>query len=293
MTSHQDRRAGRSRRDEVEDVLALVPGATAAEADALVALFAGAAGPISPGEIAGEEAAVAAFRAAHAPAAGPSRTSKIRATVLTVKAAAAALVLTSLGGVALAATTDVLPAPLTIGHDAKPSIPSDSRGSTDGTVADPAQTAAVRNAAQSAAAADRADAKAGREKSYAGLCKAFTAGAGDNAKVAGNPAFSRLVAAAPQGDVAGFCAALAAEAPAARTPAGKGAKKAKPPAARDQAVDNDRSAEAREKVAENGKAAEAVDKSADKGKSDVAPKGPQDDAPRGKPADTQRPQLSR
>lgn len=224
MTSRQDRRAGRTQRDEVEDILALVPGATAAEADALVALFAGATGPIRPGELPGEAAAVAVFRATQPVPAVVSRTSRARAAALTVKTAIAALALTSVGGVALAATTDVLPAPLTIGHS--PEKLRDSRGSTGNTDGDAdgdaTGTIAVRDAAKAAAAQDRADAKAGREASYAGQCRAFNAGARNNGKAAENPAFARLVAAAPGGNVAAFCSALTAETPAAGNAPSKG-----------------------------------------------------------------------
>lgn len=252
MTSHQ------SRRDEVEAILG--PDATAAEAAALTALFAAAAGPALTGELKGEAAALAAFRAAQ-PVAVPTRTAKFRAAVFTVKAAVAALAVTSVGGVALAATTEVLPKPLTIKHstDRTPTKPAEKPA--DKAAADPA---AVRDAAKTAAAADRADAKAGRDNSasFDGRCTAFTAGGWDNARAAGNPAFSRLVAAAPQGDVAAFCAALAAEAP--KTPA---ADKVNSPGGKD-AADQGKSADAREKAATKDKAAKTK---AAKAKADKVP----------------------
>lgn len=281
MSSHQNRR------DEVEEILALVPGA--AEADALVALFSCAAGPVVTGELDGEAAAIAAFLAAQ-PVVGPSRRAKFRATVFTVKAAVAALAVTSVGGVALAATTEVLPAPLTIGSHSGDSSPGKKGGSSGDAVENASNAADVRDAAKTAAAADRADAKAGRENSasYNGLCKAFTAGAWDNARAAGNPAFSRLVAAAPQGNVAAFCTALATEAPADKTPGGKTPTdktpggNAKSPTAGDKAAGNDRSADAREKAGNNGKTA-------------ATPKDPKADPPRGndKTDDAQRVQRSR
>ncbi|MBA3742410.1 MAG: hypothetical protein H0X00_05665 [Sporichthya sp.] len=207
-----------------------------------------------------------------------------------MKTAAAALVLTSVGGVALAATTEVLPAPLTIGSHPADASPGKFGGS-EKPIERASEAAAVRDAAKVAAATDRAAAKAGREASYAGLCQAFTASGLDNGRAAERPAFARLVTAAPQGNVAEFCSALAAEAPATKVPAGK----AKSPAARDKAADNGKSADAREKAAENGKAADAGKKTADNAKSDATPRAPENDPPRGngKAADAQRDQRSR
>lgn len=217
MSSDQYRpKAGPTRRDTVEQLLNEVPGAEPAEADALMALFATVAGPVRSGELAGEAAAAAAFRAAlrpPAPATGGAKMRRSRAALLSVKTAAAALALTSMGGVALAATTGVLPTPLT-SHPANPSTGNAVRGAaTDVTVGGPAKAAAVREAAKAAAAADRTNDIAGsdRSASYAGLCQAFAAGAWDNGKAAGSPAFARLIAAAPQANVAEFCTALAQE----------------------------------------------------------------------------------
>src|SRR5918992_1805273 len=79
--------------------------------DPLTAFLAAAAGPARDDELAGEEAAVTAFRAAR----GAARTRRrLRiAQVLTVKAAVAlGLTATAAGGVALAAGTGALPGPL-------------------------------------------------------------------------------------------------------------------------------------------------------------------------------------
>jgi len=226
MSTRQDRGPGRSRRDEVEEILCLVPGATTAEADALEALFADAAGPQHAGELAGEAAAVAAFRAARPPAprkAGRARIVASLTTLLTFKTAAAALAVTSVGGLALAAGTGALPTPLTAGahHSDTPARVVEDPGPT---ITEPPAALALRDAAKAAAAADRAYAQAGHDRSasYAGLCTAFTAGGWDNTRAATNPAFSRLVAIAPNGDVAGFCQALATAAPASENSAAHG-----------------------------------------------------------------------
>jgi len=231
MSTRQDRGAGRTLRDEVEEILCLVPGATAAEADALVSLFADAAGPSRSGALPGEAAAVAAFAAARRPPAPLARRARILAsltTLLTVKTAAAALAVTSVGGLALAAGTGTLPTPLA-SHPHHADRPS---GIVDNptTVVPTPTAAALRDAAKAAVAADRADAKAGKNgsSSYTGLCTAFEAGTWDNARAAGNPAFSRLVTASPGGDVTDFCQALATEATLAGDGAGKGRSAAAP-----------------------------------------------------------------
>jgi hypothetical protein len=155
----------RTQRDEVEEILSLVPGATAAEADALTALFSTASGPVRLGELPGEAAALTAFRAAQPQPAGPSRKTKLLATALTVKTAVAALVLTSVGGVAVAATTGVLPTPLTPSHSTDK--PKDDAGPGPA-VDDAANEAAVHEAAKSAAAADLGGESAARESYSAG-----------------------------------------------------------------------------------------------------------------------------
>lgn len=246
MSTHQER--GRTPRDEVEEILSLAPGATRAEADALVALFSAAAGPATPGELPGEAAAVAAFRAARPVAAPAGRRAKTLAaltTLLTLKTAAVALAATSVGGLAVAAGTGHLPEPLAKNHSERP-----TGGSVDNPSNDQADAIglAMQAAAKKAAAADRANPKAA-SASYAGLCKAFTSGNWDNARAAASPAFARLVAAAPNGDVAGFCRALAVEAPAAVKPA---TDKGKSADARDKAATKAK-AEAKAKAAKNAK----------------------------------------
>jgi hypothetical protein len=219
MSGHKSRRA---QRDSVEQMLNEVAGTTPAETDALLALFSTAAGPAQPGELAGEAAAVAAFRAAHHPPVlavrrEPTMKRSI-ARLLTVKAAAAAVVVTSMGGVALAASTGVIPTPLT--HDThkaekvQQKVAAAAAKAAEHATKDSAKdaTEAVKAAAKAAAAADRAADKAGRDHaaSFSGLCNAFTAGAKENGKALDSVAFTRLSTAAGDASVTAFCAALAA-----------------------------------------------------------------------------------
>ncbi len=89
------------------------PGPTG-EDDLLAGVLRAAAAPAHPGELAGEEAAVAAFRAATARVetapARPSALRRVVAKALTVKAAVAVAVVGS-AGVVLAASGGVLPTP--------------------------------------------------------------------------------------------------------------------------------------------------------------------------------------
>ena len=130
-----------------------------------------------PGELAGEHAAVAAFLAAAdvdlAPQ--PGRRSMIKsvlvAKLLTLKAAAIAVAAVSAGGVALAASTGVLPNPL---------------------------NQAPENPGHSVPAPDHSNgSNATPSPSLVGLCTAYRAGAGENhGKALENPAFGALVTAA-------------------------------------------------------------------------------------------------
>jgi hypothetical protein len=88
-------------------------------------LLASAARPARPGELAGEDAAMAAFRSAQLAPASAQRRRIITAhwtRWATVKAAGWAFALT-VGGVALAAGTGVLPHPLTIGANTASQTP--------------------------------------------------------------------------------------------------------------------------------------------------------------------------
>jgi hypothetical protein len=235
MSSHLNPRA---QRDTLEQILNEVPGATPAEAEALLALFAVAAPPAASGELPGEAAAVAAFRVAHHSRPIPAGTTWVKrplARLLTVKVAAAAVVVTSMGGVALAASTGVLPTPLTP-HKAEQAQKKADQDATKAAAA--AARDAAKAAAKAAAAADLADSDAGLDPStsFAGLCAAYAAS--DNSltgKALQAPAFIRLISAAGEAGVPAFCAELpgaqadakaaaAATHAKAATPAGKAAE---------------------------------------------------------------------
>ncbi len=103
-----------------------------AERDALMRLVAAAAGPAHPGELAGEDAAVAAFqRPGPASLHRPTRRALLT-RLLTVKVTAA-FAATALGGVAVAAATGNLPEiPGTSGFGARPNAPTSPAPPTAG-----------------------------------------------------------------------------------------------------------------------------------------------------------------
>jgi hypothetical protein len=145
--------------------------------------------PPQANELRGEHRAVAAFRAAVAltPDVQARRPSMIKATVaklLTLKAAAI-LTAASIGGVALAATTGVLPTPLS------QDPPNPAHATT------PAANPGNPNPASPS-------------PSLEGLCDAYLAGAGsERGKALESPAFQALVTAAGGAEsVDAFCATL-------------------------------------------------------------------------------------
>lgn len=194
-------RTGAIDRRTAERLLDRARAGRLAGGDPLVDLLALAAAPAGRDELAGESAALAAFRAARpVPADRSRRRSMIKtalAKVLTLKAAAV-LAATAAGGVALAASTGALPNPLNgttqsapgvVGHvGGRPSAGASHRGS-DGPDATPSP-------------------------SLLGLCHAYTAGAGsEHGKALENPAFSVLITTAGGKDkVDAFCSALLASA---------------------------------------------------------------------------------
>jgi hypothetical protein len=153
-----------------------------------------------PGELAGEDAAAAAFTAVVGadlvpqPGRRPMSKSAVVAKLLTLKVAAIALAAVSAGGVALAASTGVLPNPLAPSNPGH-STPGPSRGSGSDATPSP---------------------------SMIGLCTAYLAGAGaDHGKALESPAFSALITAAGGKDnVDAFCAALGVTAPGSGRGAG-------------------------------------------------------------------------
>jgi len=176
-------------------------------------VLAAAAAPAGNGPLAGEEAALAAFRAARLDpaAASPARSmvKSARARLLTLRVAVAALATTSvLGGVAFAASTQTLPyqrndkPPVSAAPSPPPASdpPASPRSSPGGD-----RTPAPGNAPNARPAEP--------SPSLVGLCRAYTARPpGKRGKALETPAFDALVTAA--GDrkrVAEYCATLLGE----------------------------------------------------------------------------------
>ena len=192
-------RTGAIDRRTAERLLDRARAGRPAGGDPLVDLLALAAAPAGRDELAGESAALAAFRAARpVPADRPRRRSMIKTTlakVLTLKAAAV-LAATAAGGVALAASTGALPNPLNGTTQSAPGVV--------GHVGGRSSVAPSRGAGSAATPSP----------SLLGLCHAYVAGAGsEHGKVLENPAFGALITTAGGKDkVDAFCADLLASA---------------------------------------------------------------------------------
>ncbi|HTI23451.1 MAG TPA: hypothetical protein VL652_20820 [Kutzneria sp.] len=199
MSTH-DRRPDRRTAEQLLD------GAPATGGHPLNALLAVAAAPAKDSELAGEHAAVAAFRAARlTTAAQPQR--PLLAKLLSAKLAAVVAVLAvAIGGVATAAVIGYLPGPLGGNSHVAPSRSSDP---TPSAVAPPPTThpTTTEHRDDNGAAATSSGTPS---PSLTGLCNAFTAGAGsDHGKALDNPAFSALITAAGGRDqVDAYCAGL-------------------------------------------------------------------------------------
>ncbi|HEX6497502.1 MAG TPA: hypothetical protein VF054_00545 [Micromonosporaceae bacterium] len=192
-------RPSRIDRDTAERLLEGVPAVRDPGGVPLANLLAAAAAPGRPDELAGEQAALAAFRAAqlaHTPE--PRRPSVLKtalAKMLTVKAAAAAAAVVAVGGgVAVAAETGALPNPLT---------------------AVQGQPSASPDVDKSKAADGTEHAKGTPSPSLVGLCHAYLAGAGsaEHSHALENPAFTVLITTAGGKDkVDAYCTNLLASA---------------------------------------------------------------------------------
>ncbi|MFD0731556.1 hypothetical protein [Planotetraspora mira] len=197
MSTHRSHRIDRFTAER------LLRGETAGP-DQLAKLLAAAAAPAERGELAGEEAAVAAFREAHlVPALQPRKRSMIKTALLkfvTLKVAAAALSATAVGGVALAAGTGHLPESL--GGPA-PSVRPTATHDTG-----KAPTAGDKHPSASSSSSSSSSPSPSPSPSLVGLCRAYQAGAGDNpGKALDNPAFTHLITVAGGKDkVAAYCA---------------------------------------------------------------------------------------
>jgi hypothetical protein len=171
--------------------------------DRLTDLLASAAAPARDRELAGEQAAMAAFRSARRATAPQRRRPwmlKIAlANLLTVKIAA--VTAAAAGGIALAAAAGSLPGQQRDEH----APPADTKVVTTSTT----------EAARSAKPEQKPDNSASPSPSLKGLCQAYTAGAGsEHGKAHENPAFSALITAAGGADkVPAFCADQLADKP--------------------------------------------------------------------------------
>jgi hypothetical protein len=196
MSAHRSRRVDRRTAEH------LLAGAPVEAPSALVRLLDAAAAAGSSDELAGEEAVVAAFRAARPATVPPVRSRRvIRTTVarlLTVKVAAMAAGV-AVAGVAVAAGTGHLPARF-----------------GDTTVA-PAISHVIRTAAPVSVTGGATAGGTGRgssagsvpSPSMPGLCHAYLAGGGGHSGTVDNPAFAALFAAAGgQGDATAYCDGL-------------------------------------------------------------------------------------
>lgn len=158
----------------------------------LTGLLAAAAAPARRHELAGEQEARVAFRAARLnPTAQPRRCPMITtslARLLTLKAAAAAAAAFAAGGIALAAGTGHLPI-----HSGAPAAHTSTlaKGTPSPTAHHPVHTAMPSTA-------------------FYGLCRAYTARVSTSpGKALQNPAFTALIAAAGgTANVNAFCAAI-------------------------------------------------------------------------------------
>jgi hypothetical protein len=154
-------------------------------------LLAAATAPATPEELAGEQAALAEFRAVMRPLTLIPRRASMPSKLLTVKAAAAALVaVLSIGGVAAAATG---------------LLPGQARRVAEQAPSATAASVAARGLGTAAAVTDL-------DNATQGLCRAWQAGKGtDNGLRADAPAFQALAAAAGGSDnIAGYCADVTA-----------------------------------------------------------------------------------
>lgn len=183
-------------------------------ADPLTEVLAAAAASAHPGELAGEEAAVMAFRAAHlAPTPESRRRSMLKtalAKVATVKAAAVLIAIGGGGAVALAAGSGHLPGTESSDHTAH-------APAANSTASEHASHTAAAGSEQSEAskAAANNEPSGSPSPNLRGLCTAYNAGVATNpGKALDNPAFGVLITTAGGKDnVQSYCATLLASDP--------------------------------------------------------------------------------
>ncbi|HEY3716617.1 MAG TPA: hypothetical protein VGL39_18985 [Jatrophihabitantaceae bacterium] len=181
--------------------------------DPLARLLAAAATPARRGELAGEDAAVMAFRDANLALTPESRRRSMLSSALAKLATAkvaVAVIAVSGGGVALAAGSGHLP-----GVDSSNDHHPSARPGTNAT-ASHHETGSSASPGSSPATSHKSTApNGGPSPNLRGLCTAFTAGAGDNpGKALDNPAFTLLITAAGGKDqVSSYCTTLLGAAP--------------------------------------------------------------------------------
>ncbi|MEU1837952.1 hypothetical protein [Micromonospora chersina] len=207
-------------------------------ADALAHLLAAASAPTAPGELAGEEQALAAFRAARAaPAPAPAVAPRLRHR-FRLGAALAGLAATATAGVAFAAVSldrgaepTPPPAPSTSGSTGAGSTGAGSTG--PGTPSDSGSgSAGLTGGVPSTAPTPGASGGPGRPPSagqLAGLCRGYLAKSDrQRARALETPAYADLVTAAGGADrVEAYCLALVPEKspePAPKPSADRGGK---------------------------------------------------------------------
>ncbi|WP_446215399.1 hypothetical protein [Micromonospora sp. IBHARD004] len=207
----------------------------AAAADPLRHLLAAAAAPANPGELSGEEQALAAFRAARAaPAPAPARAPRRRRLRAGAVAWVAGLATTATAGVAFAAVSldapeepTPPPASTTPGSSGGDSSPSPTRGA-DPTGSDPGASGAAPSGAPGTIGAGPGR-SAGTAK-LAGLCRAYLArSAAQRAQALETPAYADLVTAAGGAErVEDYCLRLVPEASPTSSPSPRAARSTRP-----------------------------------------------------------------
>lgn len=177
------------------------------ELEPLSDLLAAAAAPPTDRALAGEQAAMSAFRAVHlgpvTQRGRPSVSTSLLSKLLTVKIAAAAFAVAAVSGVAVAAVTTVSPP----GQNGERSA-----GVHDTTSAPPTSTAHSHEQVAPAGKPDEHSPgpAATPSPSLVGLCRAYFAGAGSSpGKALDSPAFRSLITAAGgEQNVSGYCASV-------------------------------------------------------------------------------------
>lgn len=212
--------ANRSRRIDRHTAERLLRGEPDGAPEALSGLLAAASAPPRDGELAGEQAALAAFRTARLRPVPQSRrwsmvkTSLAKLTTVKIGVAAAA-VLVTIGGVAFATAGGTLPDR----GGTPPELPTVATSPGPGEVSgkDPSTVPGGPPAATDKPKGDngKSDSNPSPSPSLVGLCHAYTAGAGaEHGKALENPAFSYLILTAGGEDkVAGYCDNLLATRP--------------------------------------------------------------------------------